>query len=355
MSKRDYEDPSQPGALGGVSAFAKAHKLLEPDAKKILEQVLSYTLHKPVRKRFPTSPTLVFGRDEQWQMDLVDMQKLSKWNKGFKYMLTVIDVFSKVAWAEPLKTKSAKNMIEALNRLTQHFPVSPLRIQTDKGTEFLNKLVQAWFKKHHWDHFYTLGDAKASVIERWHRTLKQRMFRYFTAHNTLKWIDVLPHLVISYNETYHRSIGMAPIEVNDQNEEEVWNTLFGKRMRPRKGQARPPSLRVGDKVRLNKKHRPFKKGYLPGWTEEVFSVSKVRSSPRLPVYKIVEWDGTPIKGTFYEQDLQKVQVDDQSLFRVEKVLRKQKGLVKVRWKGWPSKYDSWIPVNGTQKANAKKN
>lgn len=350
MSQRDYEDPSQPGALGGVRAFARAHKLKDPEAKRMLEQVLSYTLHKPVRKRFPTAPTLVFGRDEQWQMDLVDMQKLSKWNKGYKYMLTVIDVFSKVAWAEPLKTKSAKHMIEGLERLRKHFPAAPLRIQTDKGTEFFNKLVQAWFKKHKWIHIVTQGDAKASVVERWHRTLKQRMFRYFTARNTLRWIDVLPDLVISYNESFHSSIGMAPLDVNAENERDVWNTLFAKRLRPRKGRVKP-TLRVGDKVRLNKKHRPFKKGYLPGWTEEVFSVSEVRPGPPLPLYKIVEWDGSPIKGTFYEQDLQKVQVDDQSLFRVEKVLRRRKGEVLVRWKGWPSKYDSWIPANGAKKAD----
>ena len=107
---------------------------------------------------------------------------------------------------------------------------------------------------------------------------------------------------------------------------------------------------MGDKVRLQKKHRPFKKGYLPGWTEEVFSVSVIKKGP-LPLYKVVEWDGTPIKGTFYEQDLQKVVVDYQTLFRVEKVLKRKKGQVLVRWKGWPSKYDSWIPSNGAKEAN----
>ena len=340
MSQQDYEDPRQPEALGGVHALARTHKLKDPEAQELLQQVLSYTLHKPVRKRFPTAPTLVFGRDEQWQMDLVDMQKLSKWNKGYKYMLTVIDVFSKVGWAEPLKTKSAKDMIVALNKFQKHFPAAPLRVQTDQGTEFLNKHVQVWFKKNKWHHFFTFGDSKASVVERWHRTIKQRMFRYFTAHNTLRWIDVLPDLVIAYNKSYHSAIGMAPLEVNADNEEQVWNRLYKARLRPRR--VKKPTLRVGDKVRLQKKHRPFKKSYLPGWTEEVFSVSVVKRGPP-PQYKVVEWDGTPIQGTFYEEDLQKVVVDDQSLFRVEKVLKRKKGQVLVRWKGWPSKYDSWIP------------
>ena len=340
MSAKEYEDPKEPGALGGVRPFARAHKLKDPEAQEVLQHVLSYTLHKPVRKRFPTTPTLVFGPNEQWQMDLVDMQKLSKWNKGYKYMLTVIDVFSRVAWAEPIKNKSTKEMVPALERVKKHFGTSPLRVQTDQGTEFLAKPVQAWFKKHGWHHMVTLGDPKASLVERWHRTLKQRMFRYFTAHNTLRWIDVLPQLIRNYNKSFHRSIGMAPSNVNESNSEQVWNRLYQARYQPK----RPPkpTLRVGDKVRLQKKHRPFKKGYLPGWTEEVFSVSKVKKGP-LPLYKVVEWDGTPIKGTFYEQDLQKVQLDNQSLFRVEKVMKRKKGQVLVRWKGWPSKYDSWIP------------
>ena len=342
-----YEDPALEGALGGVEPFAKAHGLSRKQAEKELQSVLSYTLHKPRRKRFPTLPTMVYGRDEQWQLDLVDMQKLSKWNKGMKYLLTVIDVFSKAAWAEPIKNKGAKEMVSALERIKKRLhPRRPLRVQTDRGSEFYNAAVQAWFKKEGWDHFSTEGDSKASVVERWHRTLKQRMYRYFTAQNTLKYLGALPQLINTYNTTYHRSIGMKPLEVKPSNELKVWKRLY-KTTRQR---VKPPKLRKGDKVRLNKKHRPFKKEYLPGWTEEVFLVTKVRRLP-IPSYKVSEWDGTPIKGTFYEQDLQKVQADDDSLFRVEKILKRKKGQVLVRWKGWPSKYDSWIPADNGKKKN----
>ena len=78
-------------------------------------------------------------------------------------------------------------------------------MQTDKGSEFYNAAVQAWFKKEGWDHFSTEGDSKASVVERWHRTLKQRMYRYFTAQNALKYLGALPQLINTYNTTYHRS------------------------------------------------------------------------------------------------------------------------------------------------------
>jgi len=122
--------------------------------------------------------------NEQWQMDLVDMQKLSKWNKGFKYLLTVIDVLSKRAWAEPIKNKTGGEMVKALERIKKKLaPHQPLRVQTDDGKEFYNKLVQAWFKKHGWQHWSTKGDTKAAVVERWHRTLKERMYRAFTANN----------------------------------------------------------------------------------------------------------------------------------------------------------------------------
>ena len=132
--------------------------------------------------------------------------------------------------------------------------------------------------------------AKAAVVERFHRTLKQRMYRAFTAQNSLKYLELLPKLLHTYNRTPHRSIGMAPIYVTWKNQKEVWHRLYDKRLKP----ARKKVLKVGDKVRLNKKHRPFKKEYLPGWTEEVFVVSYVRRTP-LPAYRLQEWDG---KGLF---------------------------------------------------------
>ena len=268
---RAYEDPHEPGGLDGVEPFAKAHKLKTPDALRILQSVLSYTLHKPRRTRFPTTPTLVFDRDEQWQMDLVDMQKLSRWNKGNKYLLTVIDVLSKYAWAVPIKSKRSQDMIRGLEGIYQQAsPRRPLRVQTDQGKEFYNRGVQAWFKKQGSHHFSTYGDSKASVVERWHRTLKQRTYRYFTAHNTLRYVDVLQPLIHTYNQSCHRSIGMAPHQVAEKTVPKVWDKLYGHRLDQK---TTPPKCQVGDRVRLNKKHRPFKKGYLPGWTEEVWYAS----------------------------------------------------------------------------------
>ena len=336
-----YTDPTELGSLGGVARFAKAHQIPVSQAKKELQQVLSYTLHKPRRRRFKTLPTLVFGINEQFVMDLVDLQKLAKYNKGYKYLLTVIDVLSKFAWVELLKSKSATAMVDALQRLWARLGDRvPQKVQTDSGSEFYNAKVQAFFKKHGVNHFSTHGDLHRSVVKRWNRTLKTKMFRYFTAHNTLKYIDVLPALVKTYNHTFYSSIQEKPVNVNTDNEEEIWNRLYKARLTPRR--LKKPTLRVGDKVRLDKKFRPFKKGYLPGWTEEVFLVQRIHTTKPVVTYKLTEWDGSPIKGTFYEPDVQKVHVTDESLFRIDRVLKRQGKQVFVSWKGWPKKYNSWV-------------
>lgn len=338
-TKGSYEDPKSRGALGGVQRFARARNLSEKKAKILLEKQLPYTLHKPVRRKFQTLPVLVFNRDQQWVADLVEMQKVSRYNNGVRYLLTVIDVLSKYAWVVPLKNKTGKEVVKAFERILKTSQRKPQNLQTDKGKEFYNGLMQQWLKKEGIYHFSTEGDAKASVVERFNRTLKGRMYRYFTAANTMKYVNVLQDLVNQYNADRHRSIGMAPQDVTIQNERQVWQTLYGKRLRKIQKHG---DLREGDRVRLSERIRPFKKGYLPQWTEEVFAVKKVVPGPVL-TYKIEELDGTPLKGTFYKEDLQKVVIDDETMWRVEKVLKRRGKQALVRWKGWPSKYDSWIP------------
>ena len=311
-----YHDPRAPGSLGGVQRFAKAHGLPLKKAQRLLEQDVGYTLHKPRRRRFATLPVVVGGLDDQWVADLVEVQRLAKHNRGIRYLLTVVDVLSKYAWVQPLKTKTGVALVRAFEKIVRQGR-HPNRLQTDRGKEFYNRTSQRWVDEQDIQHFFTEGDAKASVVERFNRTLKERLYRYLTTANTLRFDDVLPELVQGYNATRHRSIGMPPQDVTWDNEEAVWKRLYSKRL---KGQKKP-QFKVGDHVRLNAIHRTFEKGYLPGWTEEVFVVHRVIPGP-VPTYKIHEWDDTPVKGTFYEEDLQKVHVSD--VFRIEKVLKRQK-------------------------------
>ena len=150
------------------------------------------------------------------------------------------------------------------------------------------------------------------------------------------FVPVFQDLVEGYNRSYHHSIKIAPNQVNQVNSSSVWKTLYGSK----KQRLQRPRLKVGDRVRLNKKFKQFKKSYLPGWTEEVFVVKSAHRG-KVPSYKIEEWDGTPVEGTFYAQDLQKVTLED-DLFRIEKKVKRKGNKVLVQWKGWPDKYDTWL-------------
>lgn len=139
---------------------------------------------------------------------------------------------------------------------------------TDAGSEIYNCKVQAFFKKYNVTHFSMHGDPHGSVVERWNRTLKTKMFRQFTAKNTLKYIDILPTLVKAYHHSFNSCLKKKTVNVTPKNQLEIWYCLYGKQMRTEK----KPKCQVGDKVRLNLKIGPFKKGYLLGWAKEVFLV-----------------------------------------------------------------------------------
>ena len=268
------------------------------------------------------------------------MQGLKRDNNGFNYIMTVIDVFSKKAWAIPVKSKSSKDMLVAFKELFQESnPRKPERIQTDAGKEFLNKEVQGFLKQQGVKHFYSSSDKKAAVVERFNRTLKTRIWTYFTAHQTHRYLDILPKLLASYNNTYHRSIGRAPNQVRNADENEIWVRLYGDGSKGRQRETKK-----GQMVRVSKVKGVFEKGYMPNWSEEHFLVESDKSNPRT-VYKLTDKGGEEMKGSWYPEEVQEI---SKNRYLIEKVLRKRKAAdgtkeVFVKWKGWPTKFNTWIP------------
>ena len=160
------------------------------------------------------------GPNQQWQADLVDMSRLKKVSDGTTFILTVIDVFSKLAWCVPLKNKSAASLVASFIQLLCNR--APNTLQTVKGTAFFNRPLQKLLKEHGVHHFAThTEETKASIVEKFNRTLKTRMWHYFTKNQSVRYVDVLQASMRSYNDTSHRSIGMAPSEVNSTNQETV--------------------------------------------------------------------------------------------------------------------------------------
>lgn len=292
-----------------------------------------YTLHKPIKKKFKTRRVYVSGIDNQWQTDLAEMHK----DKGYKYILTVIDIFSKYAWGIPLKNKTGEEVAKAFVDIFKER--RPNKIQSDKGKEFINKIVQNIFKKNdiHW--FATHDEKKSQVVERFNRTLKERMYKYFTHNNTRDWIEILPSLVENYNNTYHTSIKMTPIEGSKpENEHRVYYNLYVKDKKVEKSK-----YEIGETVRISKYKGKFTKGYLPNFTTELFVISDVLKTNPI-TYKIKDENNEEIEGSFYNEELVKYDKQDQ-YYKVEKILktrtRKGKKEYLIKWLGYPESFNSW--------------
>ena len=274
--------------------------------------------------------------DDIWCSDLVDMQKLSKWNKGCKYLLMVLDLFSKYGWIVPLKTKTGLEVSKAFESIFRQLKVlgakgtvpKPKKLWADKGKEYYNKNVKDLLAKNNIEIYSTENEEKSSVCERWNRTIKEKMYKRFTIQNNTVYIDIVPKILASYNNSKNRSIGMTPNQARKpENYGKVyWNLYRGVRKSPLSDR---PAFKIGDTVRISKyKRKTFDKGYTPNWTEEVFVISEIR--PTDPVtYKAL--NGEEIEGTFYREELQET---DQTIFRIERVIRKTKDKALVKWKGY---------------------
>ena len=257
------------------------------------------------------------------------MKAFSKYNQGYNFILVVIDIFSKYGWAIPLKNKEGKTVAEALKTIFEER--KPAKMWVDKGKEFYNKDVKDLIEL-----YSTENEEKSSVVERWIRTMKEKMWKYFTDNNTYTYMDILPDLVNDYNNTRHSSIKITPVEASKKkNELTVLRNLYPDRL---KIHDIKPKFSVGDKVRISKKKKTFEKGYTTKWTEEIFTIKQIIHT--FPVtYKIADLNGEVVDGTFYEPELQKT---SQQLFRMEKVIEKRKKKSLVKWKGYSDKFNSWI-------------
>ena len=298
---------------------------------------LAEELHRPIRKHFTKRYVFVRNVDDIFGADLIDMQALSKQNKGYKYILMVEDIFSKYGWAVPLKTKTGIAVRDALKQIfKQHVPK---KLWTDAGWEFYNTEVKTLLKKHDITLYSTENEEKCSVVERWNRTIKTKLWKYFTANHTHKYIDVLDALIEKYNNTVNRAIGMTPTEARKpSNHGAVFRHLYFKKMA--KLGEKKPKFQIGDKVRLGVKKDLFEKSYIINWSDKIYTIKRVFAT-RPITYKVEDDKGVEHKGKFYEQDLQKTKVDE---FRIQKVLKKTKNSALVRWVDYDSSYDSWIPL-----------
>ena len=327
------KDPKYDGYQRGLASMVYKFfdsKVSGSGAKLIPEnEQLANELHKRIIRKFEKRKVYSTFKDNIWGADLADMQLLSKYNKGIRFLLCVIDIFSKYAWVVPLKDKKYSiSIVKAFQSILKQSNSKPNKIWVDKGSEFYNAYFKNWLRDNHIFMYSTHNNGKSVVAERFIRTLKGEIYKYMTSISKNVYIDKLDDIVDKYNNTYHTTIKMKPIDVKDNTYINTSKEINNK----------DPKFKVGDHVRISKHKNIFAKGYMPNWSEEVFVIKKVKNTI-LWTYVINDLNGEEIIGTFYEKELQKTRQEE---FRIEKVIRRKGNKLYVKWKGYDDSFNSWI-------------
>ncbi|KAL3078404.1 hypothetical protein niasHT_037638 [Heterodera trifolii] len=269
----------------------------------LLTSQRTYTLHRQAKRRYRRLPTLAPGLHTEWQADLAIFDRLAKQNRGYKYLLVCIDTLSRQVFVEPVKTKTSTNMIIAFGRIFKRSKYIPWKVLTDQGKEFTARAVQHFFRARDVEHFCMLTSPQfhAGMAERANRSIKERLYRYFTERNTYKWIDVVQDIVRAINHSPNSSIGMRPADVNFKNAEALRQKLHDAAENVVRSK---PKYRVGDRVRIEKYKHVFQKGYLPRFTNELFTVVEVHTERSPVVYRLRDDHNEIISGTVEQQFVQ---------------------------------------------------
>lgn len=338
-----YNSTKFAGGFTGRETFYKAVKKKFPGVKRseinnYLKKDDAYTLHRPIQKSKKWRRVYAKHINYLYQIDLSDLSSMVEHNDGQKWILNIIDCFSKKCWAIAMKDKRGITITNAIKPiLTRN---KPCKIETDGGTEFKNRHFRALLRRLKIQTYSIYSDRKCALVERLQRTLKSRLYRAMTARGVYRWVDILQDIVDAYNNSPHRSHGLAPIMVTPRNSAEVRKKLY-----PPEKPAAPPKLKLGDTVRISRKKSAFQKSYHHTFSYEIFEISEVKKTNPV-TYGIKDFNQESIKGSFYSVELQEVDRKD-NIYPIEKIVAKRKRRGKlyylVKYLGYPDSLNTWVP------------
>ena len=259
------------------------------EKKEIAKEIFS-----PVIKKFDRIKIIPHYKDECWSIDLIDRASLSKYNKNYKFIFTIIDNHTKYAWAIPLKDKSGKSTTTALKSLIEKTKRKPDKIWSDRGKEFYNKTFLDFLKQNEIQIYSTNSDLKAVFVERFNRTLLDLIKKPMYIEGKACWLNHLDAALEKYNNRVHGTTKMTPFEMVT-NTNKIINLKINKN-------EKIPKFQVGDYVRVPDKRNLYSKGYTTNWNRELFKIHKI--NPTNPVtYGLVDENNEQIEGKYYEQEL----------------------------------------------------
>ena len=270
------------------SGFKKLKNTTKPSSS-----ILADELHKPAIRKFKKRKVYSQFKDNIWGVDLADMQSLSRKNKGIKYLLCAIDLYSKYAFVIPLENKKGISVTNGFNKIIKQSNRKPNKIWVDQGGEFYNNVFKKWLSDNDIIMYSTYNEGKSVVAERFIRTLKTKLYKHMTAIGKNVYYDVLDDIVYKYNNTKHSTIKMKPIDVGNN-----------KRVYIDEHNEKHSRFKVGDRIRISKFKNTFAKGYTPNWSSEIFIADKVNDTVPY-TYNLKDLNDEEILGSFYDRELQK--------------------------------------------------
>ena len=311
------EHHSDPGSITGKNLKEQFNALYtditsKPSySAKIADFLRHHDTHgvyrRIIKKTFPRRRVIARFPFEIFMGDLIEYPQYKYRNNGFRFILVLIDCFTKKMYTAPMKRKSQESSALAFESIFENFDSYPINIVTDRGTEFYNAEVRKVFDTYGINHYSTPTKTawKTSMAERVIRTLKSRFEKYFHEKNTKKWIDVLQAFTSNYNATPHSGHKLPPNEVNDLNRELVYKRLY-----PHLNLTTVCKLKVKDKVRKIRDKTLFEKGYKENWSQEIYQISSVRQSNSICWYKLENLAGEEQEGIWYYYQLNLVSRHD---------------------------------------------
>jgi hypothetical protein len=295
------------------------------------------------------------------------MSALGSRNRNYNYYLLCIDCFSRMIFVEPIKRKLATDVVDGFEKIFQRAQCLPWKIITDAGREFTAGIVQKYFRKRQISHFceYTSPNWHAGMAERANRTVRERLYRYFTEVGHRKWVPIIQELVNAVNNSPSRALGgkFSPMDVhlNRENAVDFLRKYFKEQrekidtkiLKRESGDKSMKELRAGTRVRIENRKNLFQKGFVGNFSDEIFTIDHRRRS--IPTtYRLRDNQGNLVKGWFYRHDLSPLYGPQGNRhWTIERILEtktfekegEKREFVYVKWKGFDASYNSWLPAD----------
>ena len=305
LLKKYYYDIDQPTSFGSIQKLYKTIKRIDntvkyEDIAQWLLKQKTYGVHRYYKHKFERNPIVSRTIDHIWNADLMEITNFRE-NDNIKYILIVIDNLSKYCWAEPLLNKNGPTVKKAFLKIFRLSQRKPMILATDAGKEFTFRELKHYFRWRNIKHFVVRDDSHAVIAERLIRTLKEKIQKYITFNKTNRFIDVFPDIINGYNKSVHSRSKFKPVDVNTDNERQVYRNLFKTRHPIEKSR-----ISIGDKVRIALSREVFDKGYLPNYSKNIYTICKIYYTSPFHKYRVKDAKGVIVRGSFYEKELIKL-------------------------------------------------